>query len=255
MRELIEGDFPLPFSCYTSIMIRMSESFKLHRLQQIDSQLDKIRARLRAIETILNDDTSVKLAQSKFEEASKNNEATNKALRKAEENVRANKVKLEQTEATLYGGKVRNPKELQDLQNEAEALKRYRIVLEDRMLEAMIDQEEAETLYSAVSTELETATAKNKQQNAALMKESADLTNDLSRLESEREAASRSILAGDLNTYEQLRKLKRGVAVATVSENCCGACGSTLSSAQLHAAKSPNQLTRCESCGRILYGG
>jgi predicted nucleic acid-binding Zn-ribbon protein len=55
--------------------------------------------------------------------------------------------------------------------------------------------------------------------------------------------------------YEQLRKLKRGVAVATVADNSCAACGSTLSSAQLHAAKSPNQLTRCESCGRILYGG
>ena len=236
-------------------MIGMSESFKLHRLQQIDSHLDKIGARLRAIEIILNDDTSMKLAQSKYEEASKYNEDSKKAVKKAEENLRSNRVKLEQTEAALYGGKVRNPKELQDLQNEAEALKRYRNVLEDRLLEAMIVQEEAEPLYSAASTELETATAQNKNQNAALVKESADLTNDLGRLENEREAASRSILPGDLNTYEQLRKLKRGVAVATVTDNTCGACGSTLSSAQLHAAKSPNQLTRCESCGRILYGG
>jgi uncharacterized protein len=236
-------------------MIGMSESFKLHRLQQVDSHLDQIRTRLRAIETILNDETSMQLANNKSNEASKLVEDAKKAVRKAEENVKANKVKLEQTEAALYGGKVRNPKELQDLQNEAEALKRYRSVLDDRLLEAMISQEDAEGIFSAASSELEETTERITQQNKALLKEKADLTNDLNRLESEREAASRSISPGDISMYEQLRKLKRGVAVATVADNSCAACGSTLSSAQLHAAKSPNQLTRCESCGRILYGG
>jgi len=233
----------------------MSESFKLHRLQQIDSHLDQIRARLRAIETILSDDTSIKIAQTKFEETSKLHEDAKKAVRKAEENVKSNKVKFEQTEAALYGGKVRNPKELQDLQNESEALKRFRGVLDDRLLDAMIALEEVEASLSVASTELEDTRGRITQQNQALVAEKADLTSNLSRLESEREAASRSILPGDLGMYEQLRKLKRGVAVATVADNTCAACGSTLSSAQLHAAKSPNQLTRCESCGRILYGG
>ena len=236
-------------------MIGMSESFKLHRLQHIDSHLDQIRARLRVIEAVLSDETSIQIAQSKFEETSKLHEDARKAVRKAEENVRANKLKLEQTEAALYGGKVRNPKELQDLQNETEALKRFRTVLDDRLLDAMIAQEEAEASFSTASTELDATQERRSQQNKTLLHEKGDLSSDLNRLESEREAASRSILAGDLSMYEQLRKLKRGVAVATVADNSCAACGSTLSSAQLHAAKSPNQLTRCESCGRILYGG
>ena len=116
-------------------------------------------------------------------------------------------------------------------------------------------QEEAEASLSAALTEFETTQEQFNQQNKALLHEKADLSNDLTRLESEREAASRSILPVDLSMYEQLRRLKRGVAVATVADNSCAACGSTLSSAQLHAAKSPNQLTRCETCGRILYGG
>jgi uncharacterized protein len=236
-------------------MIEMSESFKLHRLQQIDTHLDQIRARLRVIETILSDETSIQIAQAKFEETANLHEVTKKAVRKAEENVQANKFKLEQTEAALYGGKVRNPKELQDLQNETEALKRYRSVLDDRLLEAMIAQDDVDASFSSVSIELEATREQFNQQNKTLMHEKADLSNDLSRLEGEREAASRSILPGDLSLYEQLRKLKRGVAVATVADNSCAACGSTLSSAQLHAAKSPNQLIRCETCGRILYGG
>jgi predicted nucleic acid-binding Zn-ribbon protein len=233
----------------------MSESFKLHRLQQIDSHLDQVRARLRIIETILSDETSIQTAQIKFDDTSIAHEEAKRAVRKAEENVGANKVKLEQTEAALYGGKVRNPKELQDLQTETEALKRFRNVLDDRLLEAMIIQEDVETAFSAASAELDAARERFSQQNKTLLLEKADLSNDLIRLEGEREAASRSILAGDLSMYEQLRKQKRGVAVATVADNSCAACGSTLSSAQLHAAKSPNQLTRCESCGRILYGG
>jgi predicted nucleic acid-binding Zn-ribbon protein len=236
-------------------MLEMSESFKLHRLQQVDTHLDQIHTRLRAIETLLSDETSIKTAQTKFEAASKVHEDARRAVKKAEENVSSNKVKLEQTEAALYGGKVRNPKELQDLQNEAEALKRYRSILDDRLLEAMIAQEDAEVVFSAASNELEATQAQFSEQNKALSLEKAELTNDLNRLEGEREAASRSILPADLSMYEQLRKQRRGVAVATVADNTCAACGSTLSAAQLHAAKSPNQLTRCETCGRILYGG
>jgi uncharacterized protein len=248
-------NLPLHFSYYTSIMFEMSESFKLHRLQQIDTHLDQIRTRLRTIETILSDETSIKVALAKFDETSKEHEDARKAVKKAEENVGINKVKLEQTEAALYGGKVRNPKELQDLQNETEALKRYRSVLDDRLLEAMIAQEDAEAVLSAASELLEATRGRFNEQNKALSQEKAEITNDLNRLESEREAASRSILPADLSMYEQLRKQKRGVAVATVADNSCAACGSTLSAAQLHAAKSPNQLTRCEACGRILYGG
>jgi hypothetical protein len=236
-------------------MIEMSESFKLHRLQQIDAHLDQIRARLRAIETVLSDETSVQSAQAQHDESVKLRNDANKVVRKAEDYVNANKLKLEQTESSLYGGKIRNPKELQDLQNETEALKRYRSVLDDRLLEAMIAQEEADASFSGASTDLHVTRERFDQLSKTLLQEKADLLNDLTRLEGEREAASRSISAGDLVLYEQLRKLRRGVAVATVADNSCAACGSTLSSAQLHAAKSPNQLTRCEACGRILYGG
>jgi predicted nucleic acid-binding Zn-ribbon protein len=119
----------------------------------------------------------------------------------------------------------------------------------------MIAQEDAEAMFSAASDELETTRGRFTEQNKALLLEKAEITNDLNRLEGEREAASRSILPADLSMYEQLRRQKRGVAVSTVADNSCAACGSTLSAAQLHAAKSPNQLTRCEACGRILYGG
>ena len=233
----------------------MSQTFKLYRLQQIDSQLDRIRARVRQIEAALNEDQAIKEAQKILNQATQLLEAQHKSLRYAEEKVREQRVKIEQTEATLYSGKVRNPKELQDLQNETAALKRYRSTLEDRQLEAMIAVEDAEAQQQESNQALEKVQDQFKKKSGELTQEQATLNAELGRLETEREAAARSIEAADLTLYNQLRQQRRGIAVAKVSDNACSACGSTLSSSLLHQARSPSQIVRCDTCGRILYGG
>jgi predicted nucleic acid-binding Zn-ribbon protein len=233
----------------------MSQTFKLYRLQQLDSQLDRIHNRLRQIEAALNEDQAVKEAQENLDQASRQLEAQRKSLRKVEELVREQRLKIEQTESTLYSGKVRNPKELQDLQNETAALKRYRSTLEDRQLDVMIAVEEAEAGQQETQLALEKEQAQFEQKSAELTQEQGNLKAELARLETEREAAARSIEAADLALYNQLRQQRRGIAVAKVSDNACSACGSTLSASLLHAARSPSQIVRCDACGRILYSG
>ena len=233
----------------------MSQPFKLFRLQQIDSQLDQVRSRLQEIEIALNRDEALRQAQQGAKETEESLKAGEKVLRSAEAEVKSQRLKIEQTEATLYGGKVRNPKELQDMQMEAAALKRYLTVLEDRQLEAMLALDEAEAENQAALEDLERVRAEIAQRNKDLTSEQAGLIQDVNRMEAERQAAVNGIPEEDLNLYETLRKQRRGIAVAKVSDKTCAACGSTLSSALLHAARSPNQLTRCERCGRILYAG
>jgi predicted nucleic acid-binding Zn-ribbon protein len=234
----------------------MSQPFKLYRLQQMDSQLDQVRARLEQIESALSEDAALRRAQDEADQAAQALEKERKGLRHAEENVRDQRLKIEQTESTLYGGKVRNPKELQDLQNEVAALKRYLSVLEDRQLEAMLAIEEAEAIESTAGVALEQVRAQLEKQNRSLSGERTGLLKELERLKNERETTAATIAAGDLSLYEQIRLQRRGVAVARVTQDkSCSACGSTLNAALLHAARSPSQLTRCDVCGRILYGG
>ncbi|MEJ2599782.1 MAG: C4-type zinc ribbon domain-containing protein [Anaerolineales bacterium] len=233
----------------------MSQTFKLYRLQQVDSQLDRIHARLRQIQAAINDDQALKEAHKNLDQATSQLEAQRKILRQAEEQVRQQRLKIEQTESTLYSGKVRNPKELQDLQNEAAALKRYRSTLEDRQLEAMIAVEEAEATGQEREQALEKEQTDFQEKIAELTQEQGNLSSDLARLEVEREATTRSIETSDLALYEQLRKQRRGIAVAKVSDKACSACGSTLNASLLHAARSQSQIVRCDTCGRILYGG
>lgn len=233
----------------------MSQPFKLFRLQQLDSQLDQAATRLQQIEIGLADDQELKLAKSQTGQVQLALEATRKALRRAEEEVKAQRLKIEQTEATLYGGKVRNPKELQDIQKEVAALKRYLIVLEDRQLEIMFTVEAAEGEYSQAAQHLNQIEQRNLQGNAVLLREKSNLSDEVRNLQDERMAASSGISAEDLALYNQVRQQRRGIAVARVVEKNCSACGSTLSAALLHATRSPTQLARCDTCGRILYLG
>jgi predicted nucleic acid-binding Zn-ribbon protein len=233
----------------------MSRPFKLYRLQQLDSQLDQASLRLGEIEKILADDEDLRKARIHTDATAAALDSARKLLKRDEENVSAQRIKIEQTEATLYGGKVRNPKELQDLQNEAAALKRYLSVLEDRQLDSMISLEQAQANHQAAVELLEKAESKSASRYKELSAEQSILTGEVDNLQVERQAASASILEDDLKLYNQLRQQRRGVAVAKVVDKACGACGSTLNAALLHAARSPNQITRCDSCGRILYTG
>jgi hypothetical protein len=233
----------------------MSQPFQLYRLQQLDSQIDQLQARLHEIERTLADDSEQQAAENQVRQTTALLEEARKALQRAEGEVKSQRVKIEQTEAALYGGKVRNPKELQDLQNETAALKRYLGTLEDRQLEQMMAFEEAEEELRLAAEQLSQAHAQKSALDTRLTREQASLSGEVERLQVERQAATSSVPEADLKLYQQLRQARRGVAVARVTDTYCSACGSTLSAALLHAARSPNQITRCDSCGRILYTG
>jgi predicted nucleic acid-binding Zn-ribbon protein len=234
---------------------KMNQSFKLYRLQQLDSQIDRVTSRLQQIQIALNDHRAIEQAEKNSIEASNALESSRKALRKAEGAVKDQRIKIETTESTLYGGKVRNPKELQDLQNEAAALSRYLSVLEDRQLDAMLEEETAVDVDREAKIALELAQAKDAGEQSRLAEEQGRLLKDLSHLQEERQAAAGSIPSGDISMYESLRKTRRGVAVSLVKDKTCSACGTTLSATLFDAALKSDQLSRCEGCGRILYVG
>ena len=233
----------------------MSRPFKLYRLQQIDAQLDWIHTRLIEIETALQDDATLKQAGEVARQNEQAHEAARKALRHIEDEVQQQRIKIEQNESSLYGGKIRNPKELKDLENEVASLKRYLSTLEDRQLDAMLVEEEAAANKKMAAGELEKTRLNFERRWGELNFEKEKILRDQERLDGERRAASGSILPEDMAQYVQLRKTRRGVAVAKVVDRACSACGSTLNAALLNAAHSPNQITICDACGRVLYQG
>jgi predicted nucleic acid-binding Zn-ribbon protein len=230
----------------------MSRPFKLYRLQQIDSQLDWTNSRLREIELALEEDTALQSATVCAQEAEGELE---QARKRAEENTHQQRIKIEQCESTLYGGRIHNPKELKDLENEVEALKRFLVILEDRQLETMMMEEEAALNHQRAAQTLEKVHQQFQLQSKELTQERDKLSKDVARIEEERRVSAISVQKDDLDLYTQLRQKRRGVAVAQVVDKACSACGSTLNATLLHVAHSPNQINLCDTCGRILYIG
>lgn len=233
----------------------MSRSFKLFRLQQVDSSLDQVRARLKEIDRILGDDEALQQAKAVQEQAGERKVEAEKDLHRAETEVKDQQVKIEQNQARLYGGKISNPKELQDLQQEAEALKRHLSDLEDIQLEKMLSLEEMQMELDNAQQGLDSLRVERTREHGNLGAEHEELESEQARLSDERAAAVSTIPDEDMRPYLKLRESKNGLAVAKVNNKICGACGTTLSESLAQAARSPNEISKCSTCKRILYAG
>ncbi len=231
----------------------MSAALSLYRLQQVDSQIDHIQLRLKAIRQILENDVELRAANEQSATADNQLKEAERLLKQSEQEVEKQRIKLQQTESSLYSGAVHNPKELQDLQKDVVSLKRHLETLEERELEAMILVETAEKDSQNAKAGLAQVTASRGDQFRHLTVEADSLNKELERFSSERGAVIQDLAAQAIREYEQLRKQRRGIAVTIVSDSACAACGTTLTPSQQQNARSTSQLFHCPSCGRILY--
>ncbi|GMR09758.1 MAG: zinc ribbon domain-containing protein [Anaerolineae bacterium] len=233
----------------------MSRASGLYRLQEIDLENDRLKGRLEEIRNTLED--SAEITQLRADLAAKESTVASvgAAARRAENQVQDQRHKLKSSEQALYGGSVKNPKELEDLQMESDSLKRHLETLEDHYLEVMLDQDEAESARTQSLASLEAAEAGKASLHAELISERESINDRLASLQAEREVALASVSEQDQDTYEGLRTRLGGVAVVVLNGDSCGACGLTLSVSSRQLVGSADELIRCTQCGRILYGG
>jgi predicted nucleic acid-binding Zn-ribbon protein len=231
----------------------MSRSSLLYDIQLIDSQLDQHKNRLKEIEIVLADKTEIKRAETTLKTTEEILKAAEKDLREAETKVKEQRLRIKQTDAKLYGGKIRNPKELQDLQEESNSLKRYLSLLEDRQLVCMLDvddkKEHSENAHKALTKVLGNFDALHNE----LISEKINIELQCQVLEIRRRSIAELISPEDFSIYENLRRNRLGVAVSKVNDRACSACGATLTAALYQASRSLSQITLCETCGRILF--
>lgn len=231
----------------------MSAALGLFRLQQVDRQMDQAQNRLAAIRKTLENDSELRAALDQVEMAGETQRESERALREAESQAKGQQIKIEQSESSLYGGHVHNPKELQDLQNEIASLKRHLVTLEERQLNDMVDVETAQAALKIAEAALGGIQARRGDEHRHLIEEQVTLSKTVERLQAERLAVISDIASQPLEIYDQLRRQKRGIAVVEVNDDACSACGTTLNAALQQSARSATQMANCPSCGRILY--
>jgi predicted nucleic acid-binding Zn-ribbon protein len=233
----------------------MNQVFFLAQMQKVDTTLDATELRLAEIQRIIAADKTIASASKVVADAAAQLTQSRQTLRQAEDAVQAQRVKIELTDASLYSGKIQSPKELRDLQADLVSLKKHLATLEDLQFAAMVAFEDAEEKEKSAQSGLTQANGAFATQKAALLGEQSQLMREKERLLVERGASAAQISPELLSIYQKLRSQKRGLAIARINDGDCTACGSELRPAEIQAARSPQSLTYCSSCGRILYAG
>jgi len=234
----------------------MSRAHSLFRLQEIDLALDANNARIEEIRKILGESEELTRAKSFLTQASETLRKIQIKLKNSEQDVDTQRMKIEETENKLYGGSIKNPKELQDLQNEVDALKRHAGTLEDRLLDVMVEFEQSELDYETAKKNVETIEKAREVTFGELNIEQQNLMEENERLNVNREAALVGISAEDVKLYEQIRQKQGGIAIAILEKDgSCSICGLSPSAAQQQIIRSGTQLQQCNQCRRILYSG
>ena len=230
----------------------MSRASALYRLQKIDTELDQRRAQLAEVNAQLASDPAGQRAQADLAAAQAELSVARRAAKALDDENQSLSAKIKENENRLYGGKVRNPRELQDLQADVASLKKHRDALDDQQLAAIDVMEAAERKEAEAQKTLGSVEAARAEERRDLLKDKGAVESLITKLEGEREAGLITINAEDRATYDTLRKQKR-TAVVLLADGSCSICGVAPSSSRVQAARAGGELVRCGNCDRILY--
>jgi len=231
----------------------MNAAFHLYRQQKIDTQIQQLKSRVSDQETRLASDPALVQAEQNLRLANQKLQEARQRLSKAEDEVKNTRIKMELDESSLYGGRIHNPKELQDLQNEVAALKRLLSQKEDDQLNCMVALEDAENIEKQSQAYLEKTKASSLSSHAALAGELGQSKRAIEKLHEERLAVANQIPHEAQEIYERLRATKKGLAVSLIDDDTCSICGTSIRPEEIQAARSSSHLVFCAFCGRILY--
>lgn len=231
----------------------MNPAFHLYQLQKIDSQIISLESRLKEIADLIKGDSVLNAANQAYKDISATLNSANSTLQDIELKILTKRNKLEQSESSLYGGKIKSPKELQDLQKEVASLKTVISEYENEQMEHMMLVEQLEKETKTSENQLNAARSIFEEKKKLLLEDSGRIENKKIKLLTEREISLSQVSKQHIFTYDDLRRKKSGVAVARVEDQTCSVCGTSLTPAECQAAKSSTNLFTCSSCGRVLY--
>jgi uncharacterized protein len=177
-----------------------------------------------------------------------------RAQQRIEDEVHTLTEKVARSEATLYGGTVSNPRELQALQDEIGAIKRRISQLEDEELEQMVAAEPLDARAEELAATRSQLEAEASSLTAAVAEAEVAIEAELVEHRAARSAAVTSVEPDLLAEYDHLRKQLGGVAIARFEGGSCLGCHLRLPAMEVDRIKHlpADELVHCEECGRIL---
>jgi predicted nucleic acid-binding Zn-ribbon protein len=222
-------------------------------LQEIDTALDSARASYDDAQSRIGESDDVIALRTRTGEAEAALRAASASQRDIELEAETLKSKIAPQETKLYGGSIKNPKELTDLQADVDQLKRHLATVEERELESMAGLEAAENEHRTAAAELTALEASWREEQAELAERSTRLEAEINEHEARRNEQAARIESKLLGTYDRVRRAHQGKGIAKLDRNLCLGCRISLPSNMVNKARAGSALVQCPNCERILY--
>jgi predicted nucleic acid-binding Zn-ribbon protein len=233
----------------------MTSAADLFALQEIDLRRDTRRALIADIEARLGETQELVAARDRLATIEAEVERLRLEQRSIEDASADLDSKIQPLEKKLYGGSIRNPKELTDLQKDVQSLKNRREVLDDKGLTLMDSLEVALAQSAAARQELDRAVDEWQADQNDLVASKSRAEKEAGELEAARNLRAKDMDAASLGLYETLRRTRQGRGVARIERGTCQGCRLSLPTHLVQRVRTGAELVQCPSCERILVAG
>jgi predicted nucleic acid-binding Zn-ribbon protein len=230
----------------------VDELGKLHAVQKVDAQIYVREQALKALD-------SGEALKAEAIALMKRDDAAKAELNKASAVLKDKELELKGVETKratvhdkLYSGRVTNPKELGDLQKDEEMLDHQISKLEEDVLVLMDAAEAARSTEAALAEKVTDAKRKWKTTVDHTTAETARLQKELAALRPLRAVAAQGVDKNLLRRYDDIRSRREGYGLAVTDNDTCPLCHVKLTPQTLDRLRTGEELTLCDSCGRIL---
>jgi predicted nucleic acid-binding Zn-ribbon protein len=230
----------------------MNIVISLHELQLLDNSIGRINRTLEVLHQKLTTDPEADRLSALLIQSGDRVQNTNREVSRVTHEITSRQIKYSQNDSALYGGKISNTKELQELQLENSHLKTQIPVFEEELLKLLVDLEEAKNEDESLRKQLTEHTTDRGASLVEITEQVHANQHTLDNLLSQRTMMWENLPADIRAEYQALAKAKKGIAVVEYKEDCCGTCGADISRSEAQQAR-VGTILHCQGCGRIIF--
>jgi predicted nucleic acid-binding Zn-ribbon protein len=229
----------------------VSRASALLSLQQLDSRIATVMLDITAVDASLRGDAELDHLRAAESAAHDEHRSIGADAKLSELEAASLQARIRDLDRKLYGGTVRNPAELMEMQRELDVMRGRLSTAEDDALERMEQVDSAQTALRAASAAVAAREAQRADSLEPMRERRASLGAELDVLHQERDALRADAEPGDLKLYERIAAHRKPAVTGLDGEFCAG-CHMPVSNEERRAVRTGTGLTQCANCDRIL---
>ena len=217
--------------------------------QRLVEQERELRDQIERVEGVLSANPDVVSAEAALAEAREQQQAIQLRIREADRERETHRTRLRSRERELMSGRIRNPTELMQMNEEVQHLKASFAEEEEAELRLMDDEEAADVALREAEQRLDEARARASSDEPTLRRDLESWQAELDTVQSDSASVWSQVPASLQAAYLRVRAHP---PVAEVDHNQCLACRVTVTSSGMQVLRKGDVVVHCDNCGRIL---